>query len=903
MESGRKKVFKMAWIMAVLVLVSIGFTGRIEAGCCTGEASSPLATGDDTGSIQSAQTGPCPILDRELLGKAEPDECYNGIGKPYPPGPPCSEGVPKVNQTYVWGMTMSGDDIWFASSANVTCMAMASSSLTDLTPRERSNSVCEYGESQFCPPLLPPQGDWRPPKIYVYHTRTKTLVEKTPECTALDSRIKTTMGIRSAGALGNVVIFGGPCLPTGGAGINLFAFRADTGDYLGSTTLAAYADIRKWRVVNDVLYTAVRDTAGGGSVLRWRGNLIDPFIFEVVGKLDSEGVELAEHEGRLFVTTWPEVIVPPPALAGLYMSPPIPPGGLLSIHANSWTKVWQANDYEPDLFMAGTYGGGPLASFKGYLYWGTMHVPGVAQSLHFTVFGEPEDPNQRAQAVTGTTRRTSLFRGRNFGTSAQEIKLLYGEEKLWKYTPDLSDPGTYGTWEEVANNMGGAKPLFGSSGLGQPGNYYTWSMAVFQDQLYVGTMDAGGRRSSGSQNSSGGDLFRFCDADTPAFCESWDGLGNTNNIGFRNMVATEDALYVGTASMANLVPDPDKPHGGWELIRLTPKSPVPDVDPLPEVIAECGITLAPPTATEYCTGRKITATTSDTLSYTKPGVYTVTWTYGPASNHAIQTQQVIIQDSQPPVPLVDPLPAVTGKGKVTLVPPAATDSCAGKITATTTDPTIYSVPGTYTVTWTYADGHGHSITQTQQVTVDLAVDIKPGKCPNQLSMTSIAPFSVVVLGSSGFDVTSIDFASIRLGREGVSGKVIPERRSYADLSTLPSDGGDPYDCPDLRRDGYKDLIMDFNAQEVIRVLQLKEVREEMIPLVLSGSLKAEHGGSPVRGQDYVSVNFPWHHISRGPSARTTGWQERGGSILPDSLLRLLQRRETPSFPYWDPFRQ
>ncbi|MEW5817415.1 MAG: hypothetical protein AB1798_18720, partial [Spirochaetota bacterium] len=123
MESGRKKVFKIAWIMAVLVLISFGLTGRIEAGCCTGEASSLLATGDSTGSV----TEPCPTLDRELLGKAEPDECYNGIGNPYPPGPPCSEGVPKVNQTYVWGMTMSGDDIWFASSANVTCMATAAS--------------------------------------------------------------------------------------------------------------------------------------------------------------------------------------------------------------------------------------------------------------------------------------------------------------------------------------------------------------------------------------------------------------------------------------------------------------------------------------------------------------------------------------------------------------------------------------------------------------------------------------------------------------------------------------------------------------------------------------------------------------------------------------------------------
>ena len=29
-----------------------------------------------------------------MLAKAVPDECYNGIGVVYPPGPPCAEGKP-----------------------------------------------------------------------------------------------------------------------------------------------------------------------------------------------------------------------------------------------------------------------------------------------------------------------------------------------------------------------------------------------------------------------------------------------------------------------------------------------------------------------------------------------------------------------------------------------------------------------------------------------------------------------------------------------------------------------------------------------------------------------------------------------------------------------------------------
>ena len=38
----------------------------------------------------------------ELLGKAAPDECFAGIGQPYPAGPPCAQGQAKVNQAYVW---------------------------------------------------------------------------------------------------------------------------------------------------------------------------------------------------------------------------------------------------------------------------------------------------------------------------------------------------------------------------------------------------------------------------------------------------------------------------------------------------------------------------------------------------------------------------------------------------------------------------------------------------------------------------------------------------------------------------------------------------------------------------------------------------------------------------------
>ncbi|MFP4663484.1 MAG: LamG-like jellyroll fold domain-containing protein, partial [Bacteroidales bacterium] len=47
--------------------------------------------------------------------------------------------------------------------------------------------------------------------------------------------------------------------------------------------------------------------------------------------------------------------------------------------------------------------------------------------------------------------------------------------------------------------------------------------------------------------------------------------------------------------------------------------------------------------------------------------------------------------------------------------PTATDNCTGTITGTTTDPLTYTAQGIHTITWTYDDGNGNVVTQTQDV--------------------------------------------------------------------------------------------------------------------------------------------------------------------------------------------
>jgi len=277
-------------------------------------------------------------------------------------------------------------------------------------------------------------------------------------------------------------------------------------------------------------------------------------------------------------------------LSGLWMSPEIPEGGLTAANADGWEKVWSADEYEPDPVTAATYGGGALASFDGYLYWGTMHVPFVAAIGHFNVYGAPDTQLGVLTWILNSHRAISIFRGRNFGTPNQEIELLYGERWLtvYEYDPIAED----GNWTIKRNNMD-AIPLWGNSGFNNFYNNYTWTMDVFQGQLYVGTMDFSYLFQDGLRVlleyilgipfgnnlevqfplplNPGADLYRFPGSDEPAIAESLDGVGNYSNYGIRTMLA-DDNLYLGSANPMNLMTDltDDRPEGGWELIRMEP---------------------------------------------------------------------------------------------------------------------------------------------------------------------------------------------------------------------------------------------------------------------------------------------------------------------------------------------
>lgn len=175
----------------------------------------------------------------------------------------------------------------------------------------------------------------------------------------------------------------------------------------------------------------------------------------------------------------------------------------------------------------------------------------------------------------------------------------------------------------------------------------------------------------------------------------------------------------------------------------------PVVPPLPDISAECTVTLTPPVAIDNCAGL-VTGTTSDPLAYTGDGSYVVTWSFDDGDGNVVTEQQnIYIDDVTPPSPNQAILLDITGECSVTVTAiPTASDNCTGQINGTTTDPLFYNSLGTYIITWSYNDGNGNVSTQTQNVTVT----------DNQVPVPDADPLSDITIQCNG-SVTVIPTAT------------------------------------------------------------------------------------------------------------------------------------------------
>ncbi len=115
--------------------------------------------------------------------------------------------------------------------------------------------------------------------------------------------------------------------------------------------------------------------------------------------------------------------------------------------------------------------------------------------------------------------------------------------------------------------------------------------------------------------------------------------------------------------------------------------------------------------------------------------------------------------------------------------------------------------------------------------VEVDVDVKPGSNTNPLNVTSKGVVPAAILGSSSFDVTTIDPATVKL--EGVSAL----RWSVQDVA--------PYD-------GYPDLVLHFDTQALVAALGTVADGDH-VTLTVTGNLKAGSGGTPIQGEDSVVI--------------------------------------------------
>lgn len=125
-------------------------------------------------------------------------------------------------------------------------------------------------------------------------------------------------------------------------------------------------------------------------------------------------------------------------------------------------------------------------------------------------------------------------------------------------------------------------------------------------------------------------------------------------------------------------------------------------------------------------GSGTTSGGSCTIAGLANGTYDYSVTYGCADEatgtitiaDGNVTKNVTLVDTQDPVPDVGTLSTITSQCSVgSLTAPTATDNCSGTITGTH-NVSSFPITSSTTVTWTYDDGNGNTVTQNQSVIID-----------------------------------------------------------------------------------------------------------------------------------------------------------------------------------------
>jgi hypothetical protein len=173
------------------------------------------------------------------------------------------------------------------------------------------------------------------------------------------------------------------------------------------------------------------------------------------------------------------------------------------------------------------------------------------------------------------------------------------------------------------------------------------------------------------------------------------------------------------------------------------------------------------------------------------------------------------------------------------------------------------VDHTYNIHVQVTDSEGQSDVADSTLTIVpkratvVAVDIKPGSCPNPVNVKSKGVLPIAILGTSDYDVTTIDPTSIRL--IGVE----PIRSGYEDVAGPVSDGNDCECITDTDGpDGFLDLTLKFMTQRIVEAVG--DVNDsDLRVLTLTGVLFAPMlFETPIEGADCILIRGRHKPINR-----------------------------------------
>jgi hypothetical protein len=131
--------------------------------------------------------------------------------------------------------------------------------------------------------------------------------------------------------------------------------------------------------------------------------------------------------------------------------------------------------------------------------------------------------------------------------------------------------------------------------------------------------------------------------------------------------------------------------------------------------------------------------------------------------------------------------------------------------------------------------------------IPVSFDFKPQGCPNPFNVSEKGKVPAAILGTTDFDVTKVDVATVKLN-------------GVAPIEWLAGDVASPYtgelqdcsSCTTAGPDGILDLTLKFSNSELVAALGAVTDRQ-CLKVNLTGNLLPEFGSTPIVGADMILI--------------------------------------------------